>query len=224
MKTPTRYALSGERGKPAGQLRLGLVRVGGLKATEDVGSKIDFLSGKSGGPQGSGDGAQDSRARLDIPAAAVLATVVEEPVDRDMMTEDGGVEFAEVQEDPQQEHRRDTFARKEMQWPVARAGQDESLPRLISAMTGIKVVAIAAGGAHTLMLTSKLARRQRLIARTVMGRVRTESLQRAWSKWSKLIFLTDSEAPSSLSTATGVCFMCVCVSLCACVRACVRAA
>ena len=58
----------------------------------------------------------------------------------------------------------DIFKRK----PVAKVpkiGQDERLPRIISAMTGIKVVAVAAGGAHTLLLTSKLARRQRLIGR-----------------------------------------------------------
>jgi hypothetical protein len=52
--------------------------------------------------------------------------------------------------------------------PVVRAGQDERLPRVISALAGIKIVAIAAGGAHSLFLTSKLARRQRLVARCVL--------------------------------------------------------
>lgn len=52
--------------------------------------------------------------------------------------------------------------------PVLRAGQDERLPRVISALAGIKIVAIAAGGAHSLFLTSKLARRQRLVARCVL--------------------------------------------------------
>ena len=51
--------------------------------------------------------------------------------------------------------------------PVVGAGQDEYLPRVVAALAGVKIVAIAAGGAHSLFLTSKLARRQRLVARYV---------------------------------------------------------
>ena len=91
----------------------------------------------------------------------------------------------------------DIFKRK----PVAKVpkiGQDERLPRIISAMTGIKVVAVAAGGAHTLLLTSKLARRQRLIARIVLGRVRLQSLTRTFGMWRKgTRSCADSESEAS---------------------------
>jgi hypothetical protein len=70
--------------------------------------------------------------------------------------------------------------------PVAKAGQDERLPRIVSGMTGIKIVGIAAGGAHTLLLTSKLARRQRLIARHVLAKIRHQNLARALHRWSTI--------------------------------------
>ena len=81
--------------------------------------------------------------------------------------------------------------------PVAQAGRDELLPRVIASMSGIKVVAVAAGGAHTLLLTSKLARRQRLIARKVLGRVRLQCLTRAWGRWTSL---TSAGQHSDVST------------------------
>jgi len=69
---------------------------------------------------------------------------------------------------------------------VAKAGQDERLPRIVSGMIGIKIVGIAAGGAHTLLLTSKLARRQRLITRHVLAKIRNQNLARALHTWSTI--------------------------------------
>ena len=69
---------------------------------------------------------------------------------------------------------------------VAKAGQDERLPSIVSGMIGIKIVGIAAWAANTLFFTSKLARRQQLIARHVLAKIRNQNLARALHRWSTI--------------------------------------
>jgi len=58
-------------------------------------------------------------------------------------------------------------------------------PTKIKFLEGIKIITASAGSSHSFFLSSKLARRQRLTAQMVIGRIRNQSLAKAWDAWQR---------------------------------------